>query len=48
MYFLVFMCAFKYYKKVPRVVVKTGSDNFTGDFISLPNRIMKVRVRVKR
>jgi len=36
---------FKYYKKVPRVVI-IPVKNSAGDFVSLPDRTMKIRVRV--
>ena len=42
-----FMAAFKYNRKVPRVIVKPDKDNLTGDFVSLPDRTMKIRVRVR-
>lgn len=39
---------FNYNRKTPRVVVKPDKDNLTGDFVSLPNRVMKIKVKVIR
>jgi len=42
---ILFSMVFKYYKKVPRVVI-IPVKNSAGDFVSLPDRTMKIRVRV--
>jgi len=39
---------YRYYPKTPRIVIKPSKNNFVGDFISLPDRTMKIKVKVIR